>query len=121
DWEASRLTLQHSVSVAVFNTEIAYWNLVAAQDFLAAARDAAALHTRRVEVTKGLIEGDEIPRAELPRELASQANDDALVLSSERQVNEARVTLALAMGLSVAAPENAPLAADPFPAAAGAA
>jgi outer membrane protein TolC len=72
-------------------------------------------------VTKGLIEGDEIPRAELPRELASQANDEALVLSSERQVNEARVALALAMGLSVSTGANAPLAADPFPSAADAA
>ncbi len=115
DWEASRLTLEHAVSTAVFNTEIAYWNLVAAQEFLETSRFSTGLHTRRVEVTKGLIEGDEIPRAELPRELASQANDEALVMSAERQVHEARVTLARAMGLSVLDEPNAPLAADPFP------
>jgi len=116
DWEASRLVLQHSVSTAVFNTVTAYWNLVAAQEFLETARASTTLHTRRVEVTKGLIEGDEIPRAELPRELASQANDEALVMSSERQVHEARVTLARAMGLSILDEANAPLAADAFPA-----
>ncbi|HKC24855.1 MAG TPA: TolC family protein, partial [Thermoanaerobaculia bacterium] len=49
------------------------------------------------------------------RELASQANDEALVMSAERQVHEARVTLARAMGLSVLDEPNAPLAADPFP------
>jgi len=116
DYEASRLVLQHAVSTAVFNTVLAYWNLVAAQEFLETSRASTQLHTRRVEVTKGLIEGDEIPRAELPRELASQANDEALVMSAERQVHEARVTLARAMGLSVVDQVNAPFAADPFPA-----
>jgi outer membrane protein TolC len=115
DWEASRYVLQHSVSTSVLNTVLAYWNLVAAQEFLETAKASTTLHTRRVEVTKGLIEGDEIPRAELPRELASQANDEALVMSSERQVAEARVTLARAMGLSVVDDANAPYAADPFP------
>lgn len=115
DYDASELALKHTASTSVLNTVIAYWSLAAAQEFLDISKKSADLHRRRVDVTKALIQGDELPRAELSRVLASQATDDGLVLSSLRQVNEARIALAQAMGISVLEPANAPLAADPFP------
>jgi len=97
------------------NTIVAYWNLVAAQEFLEISRKAAHLGDQRLEFTDALIAGDELPRAERARSLASQASDAAQVAGSERAVDEARVELARAIGLAVTSYENAPFAADPFP------
>jgi outer membrane protein len=115
DYEASEAILKHTASTSVVNTIVAYWNLVAAQEFLDIAARTARSGDQRLEITDALIAGDELPRAERARSLASQATDAAQVAGAERAVNEARVTLAKAMGVSVAEPANAPLAADPFP------
>jgi outer membrane protein TolC len=66
-------------------------------------------------VTKALIQGDEIPGAELSREMASQANDEALVRSAERSVGEARLSLARSMGILMTTEAEAPVAVDPLP------
>lgn len=115
DYEASEFVLKHTASSSVVNTIVSYWNLVAAQEFLEIARKAAHLGDQRLEFTDALIAGDELPRAERARSLASQATDAAQVASAERAVNEARVELARAIGLAVTESGNAPFAADPFP------
>jgi outer membrane protein TolC len=116
NWEASLLTLKQTTSASVLNTVAAYWALVAAEENVRTARQTFDLDTRRVDVTKALIEGDEIPRADISRVLASQASDESQLRSAERALWEARVALALAMGISVRSEANAPLAADTFPA-----
>ncbi len=118
DYDASVLALKHAISTSILNTVTAYWNLVAAQEQLDIAKKSAELQSKRVEVTKALIAGDELPRSELARVLASQASDQGLVSSAERAVNEARIALARAIGLGVLEETNAPLAADSFPSAA---
>lgn len=115
DYEASALVLKQTASSSVANTIVAYWNLVAAQEYLEISRNAAGRGGKRLEITDALIAGDELPRAERARSLASQATDSAQVASAERAVNEARITLAKTMGLAVTEPANAPLAADSFP------
>lgn len=115
DYDASRDVLRHAASASVYNTATAYWNLVAAQEQVEIARKSFALQGRYLDVTNALIKGDEIPRSEQARVLASQASDQGNVFSAERALNDARITLARAMGLSVLDDVNAPLAADPFP------
>ncbi len=115
NWEASELSYRHAASGSVLTTISAYWGLVAAQEQLEIARKALGLSTKTVEVSRALISADEIPRAELSRVLASQATDQSQVAAAERALFEARVALALAIGLSVGAEANAPLAADAFP------
>ena len=115
DYDASRDALRHAASTSVLNTAIAYWNLVAAQERLRIARQAAQLQGKVVEITDALIAGDELPRAESARVLASQATYQGLVFSAEREVNDARIALARTIGLGVLDERNAPLAADPFP------
>ncbi len=115
DYDASDLAFRHQASVSVLDTVAAYWNLSAAQDILEAAKRSAALQARRLEITDALIAADEIPRAERARALASRATDDGLVASALRTVNEARVALALAMGVAVEGEANAPFAADALP------
>ena len=116
NWEASELSYRFAASGSVLTTISAYWNLVAAQEQLEVARKALALSSKTVEVSRALITADEIPRAELSRVLASQATDMSQVAAAERALFEARVGLALAIGLSVGTEANAPLAADAFPA-----
>lgn len=115
DYDASRFAFVHAATQSVFNTISAYWSLAAAQELLEVTKKSAMLHGKRLEVTKALIQGDEIPRAELSREMASQATDEAQVRSSERSVAEARLALARSMGIQVTAEAEAPLAADPLP------
>lgn len=115
DWEATELAYKHAASSSVLVTVSAYWNLVGAQEQLDIARKALDLSSKNVEVTRSLIAGDEIPRAELSRVLASKSTDQGQVAAAERAVMDARVALARAMGVSVLTEQNAPLAADPFP------
>ncbi|HTY42341.1 MAG TPA: TolC family protein [Thermoanaerobaculia bacterium] len=115
NYDASYLAYQQSISNSVLATIQAYWNLASAQEQLEIARESYALQTRRVEVTRALIAGDELAPSEISRVLASQASDQGLVLGAERAVNDARVALAIAMGLSVVQQANAPLAADKLP------
>jgi outer membrane protein TolC len=115
NWEATGLRYKHTASASVLTTILAYWNLVGAQEQLAIAKGSLELANKQVELTNALISGDEIPRAELSRVLASQSSEQASVTLSERFVGEARVALARAMGLSVLDDANAPFAADPFP------
>ncbi|HQR67886.1 MAG TPA: TolC family protein [Thermoanaerobaculia bacterium] len=120
DWEASELAFKHQASASVLTTVAAYWNLAAAQAILDATRFARDLHAKRLEITDALIAADELPKAERSRALATAASDEASVAGSQRVVNEARTTLALAMGVAVDSDANAPLAADPFPGVAAA-
>lgn len=115
NFRASELSYKHQASVSVLNTVSAYWNLVAAQEILEAARKSAGLQGRSLEVTDALISADEVPRSERARALASRASGEALVAAALRTVDEARVTLAVAMGVAVDSAANAPYAADPFP------
>ncbi len=115
DYEASELSYKWQASVSVLNTVAAYWNLVGAQQVLKAAQTSAGLQTRSLEITDALIAADEVPRAERARALASRASGEALVASARRLVDEARVSLALAMGVAVDSGVNAPFAADAFP------
>ncbi len=117
NFRASELSYKHQASVSVLNTVGAYWNLVAAQEILEVARKSAGLQGRRLEVTDALISADEVPRSERARALASRASGEGLVAAALRTVDEARVTLAVAMGVAVDSAANAPYAADPFPSA----
>jgi outer membrane protein TolC len=114
--QAAQLTVKHQNSVSALRTARAYWDLRAAQDALEVANRSAGLQDRIVELTQRLINGGEMPAADLARSQASQLRAKARVQDSERRVHEARVALALAMGITVT--EDAatlPMARDPFP------
>ena len=116
DVVASEHALVHAASVGVLRTMLAYWDLVAAQETLAAYERSLALQGRLVDLTESLIEGDEIPPAERPRIYARQAEIRALVEETRRSVHQARLALARQMGLQVQGPAGAPFAGDGFPA-----
>lgn len=115
DYDASELILAHSASESVLNTTFAYWNLVAAQDQVGVLEGSVALERQVLEITRALIEADELPAADLDRALAGEANSLAQLESSQRELTTARLDLVKAMGLSVDGEENAPGAGDAFP------
>jgi len=117
DYEASLSALTHSASVAVYRTVLAYWNLVAAQKSLRVWEMSLELQDQLVELTKGLIEADELARAEIIQAQARQTDLKAEVDNARRQVYEARVNLARTVGLEIQDETLIPLAADDFPAA----
>jgi outer membrane protein TolC len=116
DYEASLSALTHSASVAVYRTVLAYWNLVAAQKSLRVWEMSLELQNQLVELTKGLIEADEMARAEIIQAQARQTDLKGEVDNARRQVYEARVNLARTIGLEVQDETLIPMAGDDFPA-----
>ncbi|MGA7616752.1 MAG: TolC family protein [Thermoanaerobaculia bacterium] len=115
DYDASNRFERHIAASSVYSATLAYWNLVAAQEQLEVARESEKLQNQLVGLTQDLIEGDEIPRAELSRAQAEESNSLAIVSSSQQSLYQARVQLAQSMGLRVEDETNAPLASSPFP------
>jgi len=115
DFEAAELAVTHSAAEAVLRTATAYWQLLAAQDRVDILARSVELQRRLVEMTQALIDGQEMPRAELPRALAGEANARSQYEAARRDLVKARLELALAMGVGVESELNAPLAEGPFP------
>ncbi len=115
NYEASLSTLVHTAATSVFNASAAYWNLVGAQENVKTLEQNLALQQKLVELTKTLIDADEIPRSELARAQAAEANARAQLDDAKRSEHEARVTLAQTIGLEVDQEANAPPASDAFP------
>lgn len=115
DYEASLDALAFAASSSALDTLLAYWDLAAAQSRLEIQLESLAINQRILDLTQALIDGDELPRAELPRTQAAVAQDQAAVDAAERAVIEARIRLADAIGLEVGDGAIAPLAAEVFP------
>jgi outer membrane protein TolC len=116
DWQASLSTLNHTAANSVYSTSLAYWSLVAAQEQLKTYEENLKIQNKIVELTRTLIEADQLPRVEENRALAEQAGIQAQVEQARVAEHQARVSLARTIGLQVNETANAPLAADAFPA-----
>lgn len=117
DLEATALLLNHAASQSVLATATAYWNLHAAQERAGIFEGSVKLQEQLVKLTRELIEADELPRAELARVLASEANARAQLQGARRDLVASRLGLIQAMGLDTESQANAPLAGGAFPAA----
>ena len=115
DYDASLDALAFAASSSALDTLLAYWDLVAAQRRLEIQIESLSVNQRILDLTQALVDGDELPRAELPRTEAAVAQDQAAVNAAERAVIEARIRLADAIGLEVGDGAIAPLASDGFP------
>jgi outer membrane protein TolC len=114
--EAATLLVKHSASISVIDTVEAYWDLVAAQERLAVLGKTAARQQQLLDIAKELVEGDQLPRAELSRSEASLASARSQVEGAQRDLVSARLRLAQTIGLVADSAGKTPLAADRFPA-----
>ncbi len=115
DAEAAALAAKQAAAETVLRTVSAYWNLHGAQERVKVLTRALELEKRLVEITRALIDAQEMPRAELARVLAAEANAQSQLEAARRDLVKARMELALVMGVRVESEDNAPLAAGPFP------
>lgn len=116
DRDASRLNEQHQASVSALATVQAYWDLRGAQDALVIARRSAELQANLLNLTTQLINAGDLPRAELARAQAGDARARAQVEDAQRQVHQARVALATAIGVAATGDDaTLPVARDDFP------
>lgn len=115
DLEASRLALLHQQSQSVFSTVQAYWQARAAAEQVEVLRRSVELQGELGNMTRALIAAKEKPRADEARVLASTADARSRYEAAQRQLSEARITLARVMGVALADALSIPLAADRFP------
>jgi outer membrane protein TolC len=116
DYEASVATTTHTASRGVLDTAQSYWRLVAAQQRLEALERSYALNQRILELSRGMVDADEMPRVELARALAREAEARAQVEDARRGLHQARLNFVTTVGLQVADSSQAPLPSDSFPA-----
>jgi outer membrane protein TolC len=117
DVAAAEQTLAHQASVTALNTIQAYWQLRAAQEAAEIAGQSVQFQNQLVQLTQG--RAADLPGAELARARAAQARATAGQLEAQTAFRDARVALAVAMGIAVTE-DDATLptrARDPFPAA----
>jgi outer membrane protein TolC len=115
DYEASLATTTHTASTGVLQTVQSYWRLVGAQQRLQALERSLALNERILELSRGMVDADEMPRAELARALAREAEARAQVEEGRRALYQARLNFVTTVGLQVADTGQAPLPSDDFP------
>lgn len=113
--EASRLTLNHTISQAVLQTIQAYWNLVAAQDRLRLLFRSELISAALVDLSRELIKADEMAPSEISQIEAQLAIRTSQRISAEQDLVGAAQSLAVAMGLDLNEIVTAPLASEHFP------
>jgi outer membrane protein TolC len=114
--DAGRLQSEHQAAASALGVVRAYWSLRGAQEALQVSQRSLELQSQILDSTKKLVEAGEVVRAELARSQASEARARASVSEGERRVHEARVALAVAMGIGATDDDaTLPRAKDAFP------
>jgi outer membrane protein len=115
--DAERLALDHQVAASALATIQAYWDVRAAQETAAITARWVDSQVKLTELTRGLIQADELPRAEISRAQAAEARARAELGEAKRTLHGARVALALAAGVAATGDDaTLPGARDDFPA-----
>ncbi len=115
DYEASVSALKHRASDSLYQTLLAYWALVAEQESVKVYERTLGLQAKLVELSTALVEADELPRIEMARVQAREAEVRGQLDDAYRRLHEARLALSETIGLQVNEAAEAPFAADPFP------
>jgi outer membrane protein TolC len=114
--DASRAAVRHQIAATVLETVNAYWRLKQSQVAVDVARDSLSLQAKLLELTKAAIDAGELPAADLARAQAAEARTRARLFDSERSLHEARVNLAIVIGVAVGDDyRTLPLTRDEFP------
>ena len=114
--QAARLDAQHQASLSALGTINAYWGLRAAQDNVEIAQRSVDLQGRVLQLTRQTIAAGNLPAVELARVQASEARSQSALRDTQVAFLQARVQLALAMGVAVGSDDaSLPRARDPFP------
>ncbi len=113
--EASRLSLQHTVSQVVREAGLAYWEYLAAKHRLDTLSEIEKSAQETLTATQLLVKGDEKSASELNTIEASLAEKISSRISAEQDLFVAMQNLGLAMGLEIEDIDRLPLPGDEFP------
>lgn len=113
--DASKLSLNHTTSLYVYNTVTVYWNYVAATHIVAIQNESEKRAEKLVNETQTLIDAEERPQAEINQLKANLADKISARISSEQNLYVAKQNLGLAMGIRNHNIDLLPLPADEFP------
>jgi outer membrane protein TolC len=105
---------QHDIAQDAFRVVLAYLNLVAGQETMQLLVESEARQQQIATVVGQQAAGGDVPQFEVGRAQARAASVSTQLAESRAAVDEARVALAEAMGVTVAALGDAPLAAETF-------
>ncbi|REJ82034.1 MAG: TolC family protein [Acidobacteria bacterium] len=109
---------RHAAAQTVLAVVEAYWNAAAAAERVELLNLSVENQVRLFEITEGLIEGDEVPAAEISRVEARLAQLRTSVVDAEQALRRARIDLARVLGLELDRYEQAPMPSEPLPRAA---
>ena len=115
DLEASRLTALFQKSQSVLATVQAYWQARAAAGQVDVLRRSVEIEGELSAITRSMIAANEKPRSDEARVQAATADARSRYEAAQRQLNDARIALAQAMGVALADALSIPLASDPYP------
>ncbi|REJ82035.1 MAG: TolC family protein [Acidobacteria bacterium] len=115
DFDASEASLLHGASETALSTAFAYWELLGAQRRLQVFDASLQRQGRLTELSRGLIEADELPAAELPRIDARMANARSSLQVARNAVQLAAIDLARTIGIELDDAADAPTAIGEFP------
>ncbi len=115
DEAAARMAFLHQKSRSVLDTVSSYWDLRSAEEQIDVLKRSVKLQENLATMTRALVKAKQLPRAEETRVLASLADSQARLESGQRNLRQAQVALARAMGIALADMEGPPHAADSFP------
>lgn len=113
--EAGRLDLEQVVSERLRTVVTRYWSSVAAWRDLEILRATEESTRRLLETTRRLVEADVTPAAELVLLEADLASRESDRIAGERSLYQARLDLALEIGLPPEEMAALPPPGDPFP------
>jgi outer membrane protein TolC len=109
-----REQLRHEASAAALRTVLAYLHLIAAQDRVRLFEESRARHAEILRLTTLRVTAGAIAQIEIERVRAHEATVLSALSQAQTDLLAARLSLADAMGVSVAAVEAAPTAIDQF-------
>lgn len=115
NYEASVLLVHHAFSQDTLNTVQNYWNYLSAKHILDRRIESENISKNNLDAIKMLVEGDQIPAADIEEIAASLAQRTALRIDAEQSLVEAKHNLGLSMGLPLNLIETLPLPTDTFP------
>jgi outer membrane protein TolC len=115
NYRASLATQAHLLSTILLEAELAYWDLVAAQETSRLLERSVETQAELVEIGGALVTADELAEADLDQLRARLASTRGLLSRARQGQIQRRVVLAKALGLLVEEPTDAREAADPFP------
>jgi outer membrane protein TolC len=114
--DASQMLLEHQRPQSVLNTVLAYWGLRAAQDTADIQAQSLQFQQQLVQVTRARITAGDLAGFELARAQAAEARNQGDLADAQRSLKDARVALAIAMGVAATADDaTLPGASDDFP------